>query len=538
MNLIKFEFTGFVCFYFAVFLVASILIYWLFPKKIRCFTLIVFSLAFYSLISWMSIFFLAYSIGLNYLIGRAITNNQKRANKYLEEHPDLTKDEKKEYKAKEKKKRKTILILGIIGNVVVLVVMKYLNFLIGNVNSIISLFGGDFQIPLNHWILPLGISFYTFQAISYIVDIYWNKYEAETNFIKFATFMSYFPKIMQGPIIRYGDMKEQLFGEKTFEYVTFTNGAKRMAYGYLKKMVVADTLAVFVTYAFDSANIPTISGLEAFFAVFFYFIQDYCDFSGYMDIAIGVSDMLGIKLPENFARPYFATQIDEYWRRWHITLGAWFKDYIYYPLSISKFSMALGKKGKKAFGSWGMKIPAIVGLILVWFLTGLWHGASWNFVLWGLYYGAIIILSICLEPLFNLFYNKTGIKKDNIGVKIFRHVRTIFLLAVGRILFMSSSLNDAWAIFIKMFRFDQYSLSNLNNQLGYLSIIFAMIGFIPVLVIDVIQERNPNVPFLEKFNKKHIVLRWSLLIVMVLFIVWFGYYGSGLPKYEFGYVQF
>ena len=535
---LKFEFTGFVSLYFAFFLVGSIFIYWIFPKKIRYYTILVFSLVFYALISWKSIFFLAYSIGLNYTVGRLITANQDKVDKWLEENKDADKAVKKEYKAKQKKIRKTVLIIGIVGNVLVLVLMKYLNFLTGNVNSIIHLFGGNFEFPLNHWILPLGISFFTFQAISYIVDIYWNKYRCETNFIKFAIFMSYFPKIMQGPIIRYGDMKEELFGEKTFDYTMFTYGATRMAYGYLKKMVVADTLAVFVTYAFNSANVMTISGLEAFLAVFFYFIQDYCDFSGYMDIAIGVSGMLGIKLPENFARPYFASAIDDYWRRWHITLGTWFKDYVYYPLSISKFSMAVGKKSKKAFGSWGMKVPAIIGLVLVWFLTGLWHGASWNYVLWGLYYGAIIILGICFEPLFNLFYEKTGVKKDNVGLKIFRHIRTIFLLAIGRILFMSSTLSAAWVIFTKMFRFDQYNLSNLNNQLGYISIIAAMVGFIPVLVVDIIQERNPSTPFLDKFTKKPIVLRWTLVIVMVLFIVWFGYYGSGLPKYEFGYVQF
>lgn len=533
-----FEFTGFVSLYFGIFLIGSIFIYWVFPKKIRFYTLLVFSLVFYCLVSWKSVFFLLYSILLNYLIAQAISKNKKKVDLYLENNPELEKANKKAFKAKNKRIRKTYLIIGIIGNVAVLFVMKYLNFMIGNVNSLIQLFNSDFAFKLNHWILPLGISFFTFQAISYIVDVYWEKYEAETNFFKFSIFMSYFPKIMQGPIIRYGEMKNEFFEEKVFEYTRFTNGAKRMAYGYLKKMVVADTLAVFVTYAFSSKGIAEISGLETFIAVVFYFIQDYADFSGYMDIAIGVSEMMQIKMPENFARPYFAIAIDEYWRRWHITLGTWFKDYVYYPLSISKFSMFLGKKGKKVFGSWGMKIPAIFGLIIVWFLTGLWHGASWNYVLWGLYYGAIIIFSICMEPLFNSFYSHTHIKKNNVVILIFKHIRTLFLLAVGKILFMTTSLSDAWLIFAHMFRFDQYGLSNLNNQLGYISIITAIVGFIPVLVVDIIQERRPDTPFLTKFNKMHITLRWSLIIIMVLFIVWFGFYGSGLPRFEFGYTQF
>ena len=538
-----FRLTGYTCLMFAFFLLGSVLIYWLFPRKIRWVTLLIFSIGFYVWIDWRAIFFLIYSIVLNYLIALFISRNNNKQEKYLLEHPDLDKAEKKKYKLKQKRIRKALLIIGIVLNVTVLAVMKYIFFIFGNINGVLGWFHSTFTVGFNEtitksWFLPLGISFYTFQAISYIVDVYWNKYPAEKNFAKFAIFMSYFPKIMQGPIIRYGEMKDQFFEEKTFDYVTFTNGCKRMAYGFLKKMVVADTLAVFTTYAFSSANIPTISGLETFLAVFFYFIQDYADFSGYMDISIGVSDMFHIKLPENFRRPYFAVAIDEYWRRWHITLGTWFKDYIYYPLSISKFSMFLGKKSKKAFGSWGMKVPAIFGLILVWFLTGLWHGASWNYVLWGLYYGAIIIFSICMEPVFNLFYDKTHIKRDNVGILIFKHVRTIFLLAIGRILFMTTSLSDAWLVFTKMFRFDLYNLSNLNNQLGYISIIAAIVGFIPVLVIDIIQERRPKTTFLEKFNKLNIVLKWLLCIVMVLFIVWFGYYGSGLPKFAFGYVQF
>lgn len=537
MNL-KFEFTGFVCFYFAIFLAISILVYWLFPKKIRIWTLLGFSGVFYGLVSWKSIFFLLYSIILNYVIGILITKYFDKQEAYLASNPELEKLEKKTYKQNQKKKRKTLLIIGIILNVLVLFVMKYLNFLTSNINGLLNLFGSSFQFQFNHRILPLGISFFTFQAISYLVDIYWGRHKAEKNFAKFALFMSYFPKIMQGPIIRYSEMQNEMFSEKTFDYETFTNGAKRMAYGYLKKMVVADTLAVFITFAFSKGNIASLSGLETFLAVFFYFIQDYCDFSGYMDIAIGISNMYGIKLPENFARPYFARTIDDYWRRWHITLGAWFKDYVFYPLSVSKFSTTLGRKSKVVFGSFGMKIPAILGLILVWGLTGLWHGASWNYVVWGLYYGAIIIFSVLMEPLFNKFYDVTKIKRDNVFIIIFQHIRTIFLLAVGRIIFMTSSLTDAWAIFAQMFRFDLFSLSNLNNQLGYISIIAAFVGLIPVLVVDIMQENRPEIPFLAKFNKMHIVLRWGLLIIMILFIVWFGYYGSGLPRYEFGYVQF
>ena len=301
---------------FAFFLLGSVLIYWLFPKKIRWMTLLIFSIGFYVWIDWRAIFFLAYSIVSNYLIGLFITQNFNKQEQFLTNNPDLDKAEKKKYKLKQKRIRKTLLIIGIVGNVLVLAAMKYIFFIFSNINGVLGWFHSPMTVGFNQqitqsWFLPLGISFYTFQAISYIVDIYWGKYSAEKNFLKFSIFMSYFPKIMQGPIIRYGDMKDEFFSEKTFDYVTFTNGCKRMGYGFLKKMVVADTLAVFITYAFTHDNLIEISGLETFLAVFFYFIQDYTDFSGYMDISIGISDMFHIKLPENFRRPYFALSIDE-----------------------------------------------------------------------------------------------------------------------------------------------------------------------------------------------------------------------------------
>ena len=529
---------GYTSLYFVPFLVLAILFYWLTPKKYRVYTLLALSLLFYGLMSYKSLAFIAFTIGTTYLFSSLIGKSFKRQGDYLLANKEtLSKEEKKAYKAKEKKKRKTFLILGIVLNVLLLAVMKYLDFLIGNLNGLIHLFNKDITLGALKWFLPLGISFYVFQAVGYLVDVYWQKFEPERNFFKFALFMSFFPKVMQGPIVRYDEMKDTLLGEHDFSYEEFTDGLKRMAYGYLKKLVIADTFVAFITFGFG--NPAELSGLEALLLIFFYFIQDYCDFSGYMDISIGISHMMGVTLPENFKRPYFALGIDDYWRRWHITLGTWFKDYIFYPLSISRFSMALGRGSKKVFKNFGKKVPAIFGLTVVWLLTGLWHGASWNYVLWGLYYGVIIILSVCFQPLIAKWYEKTKCQ-NNFFWRLFQHLRTLFLLAIGKVFFMTESLEDVAILITKCFSFSNnyVDITNINNQLGYLSMIFASVMMFVVLVVDIVQERHPETSFLAKFNAKPIYVQWPLLILLGVCIIWFGFYGSGLPHYDFGYIQF
>ncbi len=533
----KFSFSGYTSFYFIPFFLLAFIAYWATPKKHRYIPLLVSSLLFYGLISWKSLFFIAATIVSVFFFSRGIDRNAKAQKEYLDGHKgELSLEEKKAYKARQKKRRKSYLIWAIVLNVAMLAVMKYLDFAIGNINGLIHCFNPDFSLGTLNLFLPLGISFFIFQAIGYIVDVYWGKIEAEPNFWKFALFLSYFPKVMQGPIVRYEEMKETLFGEHDFHYETVTDGLKRALYGYMKKLVIADTLVAFINFGFG--NPSSLSGLEALLVVVFYFIQDYCDFSGYMDISIGLSNMMGISLPENFNHPYFAIGIDDYWRRWHATLGTWFKDYVFYPISISRFSLKLGKGSKKIFKEFGKKVPAIFGLLVVWLLTGLWHGASWNYVLWGLYYGIIIILSVCFQPLISKFYEKTGCRKNVFWI-IFQHIRTLFLLFIGKILFMAPSLQEAWVLFSRCFHFENYvDITNINNQLGYISMIASLCLTLVVFAIDLIQEIKPNTTFLQKFDAKPLWVQWPLLILMIVCIVWFGFYGSGLPHYDFGYIQF
>ena len=529
---------GFTSLYFVAFLALLFPTYFLFPKRYRWIVLLAFSVAFYLLCSWKSIFFIIFSSVAVYFASIAMQKNKTKEKEFLDANKDiLSLDDKKAYKNKNKKIRKRYLVLGIVSIVLVLAIMKYLNFLLGNVNAIFELFGGDFRFEKVNWLLPLGISFYTFQAIGYLADVYWGKYPAQKNFLKFFLFMSYFPKIMQGPIIRYNEIEESLFLGHDFNYDDFVDGMKRVLWGYFKKMVIADCLLVFTTYAFS--NPSELSGFETVLVILSYFIADYCDFSGYMDIACGISKCMGVKLPENFNHPYFAKGIDDYWRRWHITLGTWFKDYIFYPLSISKFSLWLGKKSKKIFKKHFNKIPAIFGLVVVWFLTGLWHGASWNYILWGLYFGVIIILGIIFEPIFAFIYSKLKINKNAWWLNVIRHIRTLALLAFGKILFETNSLAGTFEFLSSMFStFNYWTFVSLNNSLGYPSLIIALACSVIVLIVDLIQEKNPQTTFIEKTKKKPYVVQWAMFIGLIVLVVWFGYYGQGLPKFEFGYVGF
>ncbi|MCM1195304.1 MAG: hypothetical protein NC099_02740 [Corallococcus sp.] len=518
---------------FAVFCCVSLIIYWALPSRHRYKALLVSSVVFYLFFPWWFALFLLFSTVTSYFIARAITKIDRSQKVYLENNKDLTSDEKKAFKAKNKKKKKGLMIVGILSVLILLVVMKYTDFIIDNINGISSWFGAN-KIEHLNLILPLGISFYTFQIIGYLADVYWSKYEAESNFLRYCLFIVFFPKIMQGPIIRYNEMKDELFADKKFDYTTFTDGLKRLAYGFFKKIVIADCLSVFVNWAFD--NVAGLSGSTAFCALIAYMIQDYCDFSGYMDITIGIAMCFGIKMPENFCRPYFARTIPEYWRRWHITLGTWFKDYIFYPISMSKFSRKLGGVSKKIFGPSGKVVPAIFGLVIVWFSTGLWHGASWNYVLWGMYYGLIIILGIAFEPLFAKIKAKLHIDTERPAFRIFQHVRTILLLMIGRVLFMSNSVPDAIMFIGRIFTsWNNFDCSVIGNEV---SLCVSMGMFAIVLVVDIIQERRPDNSFCDKLAKRRLPVRWSMYLLLIAVIIVFGFYGTGLPVVEFGYVHF
>ena len=367
MSLISMEFLLFV-------LVAAVG-YYLIPKKYQWLWLLVFSYIYYASSGVKLLLFLVYTTGTTYAAGRL-----------------LEKVEQKELPKKEAKAAKRrILTLGLLLNFGMLAVLKYTNFAVANVNAIFHT-----SFSFQKWMLPLGISFYTFQSMGYLLDVYWGKCKAEKNPLRFALFVSFFPQILQGPIGRFDRLAVQLYQEHRFDLQRMQYALQLILWGFFKKLVLADRAAVVVNQVF--LNYTQYSGVLNLVAVLMYSVQLYMDFSGGMDVVMGVASLFGIELDQNFKRPYFAVSITDFWHRWHITLGTWMKDYVFYPVSLSKWMGRIGKWSKKVFGKkTGRVIPICIANLIVFLLVGVWHGAAWKFIAYGLYHGLIISVSSLLR---------------------------------------------------------------------------------------------------------------------------------------------
>lgn len=303
---------------------------------------------------------------------------------------------------KYKKHRKKILIGSLIYNVGQLFIFKYLDFFIDNINTILGL-----QIPFTRIVMPIGISFFTFQALGYIIDVYMKKHKPASSVYEFATYICLFPQLIAGPIVRYSDVKDDL-KERTVSYNKFAEGVKRFTIGLGKKVLIANVMGEFV------AAFTEVTVLSSWLKAIAFTLQIYFDFSGYSDMAIGLGLMMGFKFLENFNYPFIAKNITDFWRRWHMSLSYWFRDYVYIPLG----------------GNRGSFLKHIRNIFIVWFLTGFWHGASWNFIIWGLYFGIILVI----EKLF--------LKKFLDKIKGFSHIYTLFIVIISFMIFNAPSLNS------------------------------------------------------------------------------------------------
>ena len=342
----------FTSYQFVLFVLILMLLYYLLPKKFQWILLLIGSYVFYAFSGIDNlIYFLTTTIS-TYIAGMKLKKLKDKQKTYLKDKKEiLSRQDKKEYKNKMKKKQWNILLICLLFNFGVLAVVKYTNFMIGNINGIIGIFNGQ-PLSFVNIALPLGISFYTFQTMGYIIDVYRGTCEVQENIFKLSLFTSFFPQLIQGPISRYNDLSKTLYQEHDFDLREVNFGLQRVLWGYFKKLVIADRILVAVnTLIGDPA---TYDGIFVLVGMIYYGIELYADFTGGIDITIGISQMLGIRLVENFDRPYFSKDIAEYWRRWHITMGTWFKDYIFYPLSVNprmlKFSGWSRQHLGKGFG--------------------------------------------------------------------------------------------------------------------------------------------------------------------------------------------
>lgn len=425
-----------------VFLPIFLLAYFIAPSKIKNIVLLAFSLLFYSWGEPIYILLLLLSSVVDFSNGYFINK----------------------FKA-DKRKKKFFLILSIIINLSLLAIFKYSNFIISNLN----IFG--IKITGFNIMLPLGISFFTFQTMSYSIDVYRGNIKYEKNFINFMTYVCMFPQLVAGPIVRYSDISKEL-QKREHSFKNFSEGIFRFLTGLFKKVLIANYMGLI--FDLITKNTSSISLATAWIGAICYTFQIFFDFSGYSDMAIGLGKMLGFNYPENFNYPYISKSITEFWRRWHITLSVWFKDYVYIPLGGNRVS----------------KKRHIFNLFLVWFLTGLWHGASWNFVIWGLYFFVLLILEK---------YLFSKIKIPN----FLAHIITLFLIIISWVIFAFDDLNVLTTYLGKMF---------VNKSIVDNSTIFFLKNYIILFIVAIIC----STPIIKKLKPKKYFK--PLIVVVYLFL--------------------
>lgn len=522
---------------FILFLVITVILYYLVPKKLQWIMLLLANAVFYFVAGIEGFIFIGATIISTYLISLKIDKVNSDEKQQIKENKGVwSREEKKVYKERMKKKRGRWLILGLVFNFGILAVLKYANFVITNTNDIF--FGGAEKLQLVDLFVPLGISFYTFQIMGYLIDLYYGKYKAERNICKLALFTSFFPQLIQGPISRFGDLSKTLYEEHPLDWSNIRLGLERILWGYFKKLVIADRMLIAVKALIG--NTEKYTGAYAFVAMIFYAAQLYADFTGGIDITIGIGQMLGIKVTENFQRPFFSKDVAEYWRRWHISLGVWFKEYIFYPISISGWMMKLTKKCKKIFGdNFGKKIPVYIASIITWFVTGLWHGAAWNFIVWGLGNCLVILISEEFKPLYAKFHSKFPKLKPTTGYKMFEILRTFFIMCSLRMLDCYRDVVVTVKMWLSMFTdfhiSDITSGELLNLGLTGKDYILLAVGVFTMFMVSMLQRKAP---IRTQISKKGFAFECAIFAVLFITIIVFGAYGIGFDASQFIYNQF
>lgn len=531
---------AFVSVEFLAFISVVCLVYFLTPARAKWIVLLMASYVFYAFSSIKMLVFLLFTTATTFVAGQLLGKVSKRTKEYIASNKEsLGREEKKAYKERQLKKKRRIVFLMVFINLGMLIFLKYFNFLAGNVNQLLGITGVDVTIPFLELFLPLGISFYTLQAIGYVVDVYREKYEPDKNIVKFALFMSFFPQIVQGPIARYDHLAHQLYEPHKFDYDRVTKGAQLILWGFMKKLVLADRIAILVNQIFN--NYTQYEGVMLFIGAVGYSLQIYGDFSGGMDIARGVSQILGIDLAVNFERPYFSRSLGEFWRRWHITLGSWMKDYVFYPLSLSKSFNKLGKRCRKIFGNYiGKKLPTFLSMFIVFMFVGVWHGSSWKYIAYGFWNGGIISASILLESFYEKCNAACKIDAESYGWKFIQMVRTFVLCSLGRYFSRAETCRIALSMFKGTFIcFNPWVLTDGTlMQLGLEMVDYLLIAtmILILLVVGILQERGVHLR--DSIAQQNIIFRWTLYMGALIFVLLAGIYGPGYSASEFIYQQF
>lgn len=483
---------------FLIFFPIVVLAYYIIPRKIKNYWLLAASLFFYACWNVKYLALLLFSIVVTYvsaiLMDKADTPRRKRV----------------------------ILVLCLVLNFAVLFFFKYFNFLSDSVVRAGARFG--LIIPSLHhsFLLPVGISFYTFQALSYSVDVYKGEISPEKNFFKYALFVSFFPQLVAGPIERSGNLLPQFDEEHRFDATEVKHGLELMLWGFFEKLVIADRVAIFVNQIYD--HYTGYAFFEIALATIGFAIQIYCDFGGYSHIAIGAAEVLGIKLSRNFEQPYLAVSIKDFWRRWHISLSTWFRDYVYIPLGGNR-------KGK---------LRKYINLMITFLVSGLWHGASWHYVIWGGLHGLYQIVGELTSSLRAKAVALLRIKTDCESFKAIRIVLNFLFVDFAWIFFRASRFSEAVSVIRQMIStfnpwvlFDQ---SLYNCGLDRINVFILIVSVLILIIVDLYHEKHRS--FRETLDRQNAICRFAFYYLGVMLVLIFGIYGPTFDASKFIYFQF
>lgn len=511
-------FTSFVFLGFFLLVAAG---YFLFPQRLRWIWLLIASLLFYTAAGLQFLGYLLLTALSVWGAALCVAREQARLTAQLTSAP-RDKALRANLKRRSLRREKLWIAACIVLNLGVLAVLKYLDF---GLRILETLSGGRVLLSVPALLLPLGISFYTFQSIGYLLDVHRGVAEAERNPLRVLLFLSFFPCVLQGPINRWNELSPQLRAGAPFDSARVARGAQRMLWGFFEKLVIADRLGLLVDGVF--ADLPAHGGWQAALAILLYAFQIYADFQGYMDIACGCGEIFGITIPENFRAPYLSASVPEFWRRWHITLGSWFRDYLYYPVMRSELFTRLRKKTRKTRMAKPMdRLLTVFALFVVWGCTGLWHGARTTYVAWGLYYGLLISLSTLLTPLWEKRIGNSPV------LRVLRVGRTFFLVLLGYVLFRSDSLRQVGAFFAALTR----PATGTPLALDSADLIVAGVSLLLLGFADVWRARERSLR--DCIAAKPLPLRWLAWLTLLVVIVLFGVYGPGYDAASFLYFKY
>ena len=482
---------------FAIFFPVVFILYWIVSSNLKLRNILVFvsSYVFYGWWDWRFLFLIIISSIVDFYVGKKLGQIENI------------------------KKRKFLLYISLLVNISFLVYFKYTNFFIETFVESFKLFGKTLEISTLNIILPVGISFYTFQTLSYTIDIYRKQLEPTKDPVAFFAFVAFFPQLVAGPIERASHLLPQFYKTYKFNYYQVKSGLLLIAFGLFKKMIIADRAALYVNEVYN--NPTNYEGVETIMATVLFAFQIYCDFSGYSDIAIGVSRTMGFDLMKNFDSPYLSKSITEFWRRWHISLSTWFRDYVYIPLGGSR-------KGK---------YRTYLNLFLVFLLSGLWHGAAMTFVIWGVIHGVIIVIEKAINEHKYKIYNYVGLSKKNFSNKLFFTTITFIIVCFAWVFFRANSFVDSQVIVISFFTNNFHELFGEKLYLIGLrknEFLLLVLSIISLVLIERIHKRRSLFKIL---NKQSMLFRWCFYVVLVFIIIVTGVYGDNNIS-EFIYFQF